>query len=356
MATSPSHVTAGFPFASLTPLLEVTHETLTGLQRELNANATSVHSNRGNGTSGHLVLTCRPAAFALLLGAGTVFDPPVNPGPLPATAAMTTAVRSIVMEEYKYNQAEFHLYSFTENALRQQLLKAVPDTHVKALQDPLLGYSTSTTLSILTHLWTNYGTISADELQQNSIALNSPVWNPSTAIESLFARIQTHADFATAGGAPIPDSLLAQAAYSNVEATGLYPTYCDGWRTKPPHQRTWAEFKLYFTAAYKDLHRVTTSTAGYHSIHLAASKPTEHSDIEFIKSELLAIKLDLANSKKSAAVVAPSPTKKKYYCHTHGSSYNSQHTSRTCKNRGANHQEAATFFSKMGGSTVDNTT
>jgi hypothetical protein len=42
------------------------------------------------------------------------------------------------------------------------------------------------------------------------------------------------------------------------------------------------------------------------------------------------------------------------YCWTHGSSRNRRHTSMTCLNKHADHQDAATIFNKMGGSTEEN--
>lgn len=221
-----SHVTAMFQHPILTTLTDVNFNSLTILQRELNANASSITSNRGTGTHGHLVLACRPAVFAII--SPIAFNPPPNPGVPPAAAGVPAATRTLALAEHKTQLDEFNLFTFVDHALRQQLIKAIPAIHIKALEDPTLGYSNISTLTIMTHLWDNYGTISADELQHNAVALNSPTWNASSPIESLFARIQDHADFATAGGAPIPDTLLAQAAYSNIEATGLYPTYCDG--------------------------------------------------------------------------------------------------------------------------------
>ena len=346
-----SHVTAMFQHPILTTLTDVNFNSLTILQRELNANASSITSNRGTGTHGHLVLACRPAVFAII--SPIAFNPPPNPGVPPAAAGVPAATRTLALAEHKTQLDEFNLFTFVDHALRQQLIKAIPAIHIKALEDPTLGYSNISTLTMMTHLWDNYGTINADELQHNAVALNSPTWNLSSPIESLFARIQDHADFATAGGAPIPDTLLAQAAYSNIEATGLYPTYCDGWRSKQPIDRTWANFKTYFTTAYKDLHRHTTSSAGYHSAHVAKPADTMsqlRSDMtELIRAELLAFKLDLA-----AANAPPPQRKEKFYCHTHGISTNKNHTSQTCNNKGPNHQDAATIRNKMGGSTREN--
>jgi hypothetical protein len=48
-----------------------------------------------------------------------------------------------------------------------------------------------------------------------------------------------------------------------------------------------------------------------------------------------------------------SKTPTRGYCWTHGSSKNGNHTSMTCKNKDAGHQDAATVDNKMGGSTDD---
>jgi hypothetical protein len=346
-----SHVTAMFQHPLLTTLSDVNFHSLTVLQRELNANASSIHSQRGSGTHGHLVLVCRPTVFAVI--SPTAFIPPTNPGPPPAPG-LAAAARTVQLAEHKAQLDEFNLYTFVDSALRQQLIKAVPSIHIKALEDPTLGYSNISTLTLMTHLWAQYGTITADELQHNSVALNAPTWDPTTPIELLFTRVQDHADFATAGGAPIPDPLLAQAAYSNIEHTGLYPTYCDAWRAKPTADRTWANCKVYFTTANKDLHRHTTSSAGYHSAHAVrattttTTDPMTHlrSDMANIQSEMLALRLSLTEPRPE-----PTPTKQKFYCHTHGISTNADHTSQTCRTRGPNHQVTATLRNKMGGST-----
>jgi hypothetical protein len=66
--TSTTSIVAGFPHQTLTRFAEPTFDTLTVLQRELNSNAESVYSRRGNGLTGHLVLTYQPDLFTALPG------------------------------------------------------------------------------------------------------------------------------------------------------------------------------------------------------------------------------------------------------------------------------------------------
>jgi hypothetical protein len=208
-----SHVTAGFSHPVLTSLTDVNFKSLTTLQRELNANASSVHSFRGTGTHGHLVLVCRPAVFATI--SPVAFIPPPNPGAPPATAGLTATARA-------------------------------------------------------------------------------------------------------------------------------------------------SAFKTYFTTAYKDLHRHTTSSAGYHSANVAHvanvayTKPdTTKETLDFIKSEIMAIKLDIAAQQATIAHPPPVGSNQRYYCHTHGISANASHTSATCTRKGPDHKDGATIRNKMGGSTRD---
>ena len=70
-ATTASTTTAkGFPHPILSPIAtttqEPTYKSLRLAQMQFNANASSVHSNSGGGSHGHLVLTMPPAEFALL--------------------------------------------------------------------------------------------------------------------------------------------------------------------------------------------------------------------------------------------------------------------------------------------------
>ena len=121
------HITAGFPHRHLTPIMDVNYKTLTVLQGEINANAMSVHSNRGDGQSGHFILTCRPTTWNLVQLPGALpFIAPNNPGNLPDTVNMTVAQRTVALAEYQQSQVEWQTFIFTTNAFRQQLIKALP--------------------------------------------------------------------------------------------------------------------------------------------------------------------------------------------------------------------------------------
>jgi hypothetical protein len=185
-----------FPHAVLTPLANQrpTAATLGLLQQELTANAISVTSARGNGLLGHYALVVSPAKY--LAAAGVAFVTPVNPGnalviQMPATAHVIAEAN----RQFTLDQREFAIYSTTEATLKRLVLKAVPSTYTNVLKDKTLGFANVTTLAILTHLKTDYGTISTDDLDRNLVKLHKE-WSLANPIEDLFKQVRQCREFA----------------------------------------------------------------------------------------------------------------------------------------------------------------
>jgi uncharacterized phage-associated protein len=320
---------------------------MTILQREINSNSTSVHSDRGDGNLGHLVLTMPIARYNALVGPNNLFVVPVNPGPHPifpanATAAMVTETTRIHTVEL----AEYRTYTATDRALRALIIAACPLTYIKTLQDRELGFTNVTTIALLTHLWTNYGTIEPGDISENTARMTTP-WHPPSPIEDLFDQIEKATEFATAANSILPESLVVETAYNLVAATGLFTDDCKAWRARPIAQKTWDDFKIYFLAQSKDRSRVTTSTAGFHSANSAVT------DLAAANAKYAALeKKYKALTKKAppSATATPTGPKKLTYCWSHGISSNVSHTSMTCKKREPGHREDATMENRLLGS------
>jgi hypothetical protein len=157
MAQPITPVAANFPFPVLTPfasdLQPPTHATLQVLQRELNANAMSVHSNNGGGRHGHLTLTVTPERYNDITQAA--FPVPIAP---PANMPMPNPATSVAISEAVRRHTEqirvFQRYHDTDKALVRSIIVATPNTYIAALSDVDFGYANVTTLQMLTHLRT----------------------------------------------------------------------------------------------------------------------------------------------------------------------------------------------------------
>ena len=98
MTTSVKSILSTFLECPIAPLEGVpTHTYMTEVNVFLNACASSVHCNLGNGTVGYCVLKAQPASFAIASPAS--FVKPVNPGglvladPAPSAAVIRTLTR-----------------------------------------------------------------------------------------------------------------------------------------------------------------------------------------------------------------------------------------------------------------------
>ena len=198
-----STIVSSFPIKELTPIgdatTEPTFKMLTKLQQELNTNSSSYETTQGTGQHGLIVLTIAYNEY-LIMATNDIDDDdinvehpiPINPGPLIANATVAQA-RTHGIELYHHGT-----YHSVDKALKQQLLKAVPDIYIASLHHDTTGYAGVTTLQLLTHLWETYGHISEADITANLKSFSDP-WHPSTSIEALFQRIDDCRKFATAG-------------------------------------------------------------------------------------------------------------------------------------------------------------
>lgn len=176
----------------------------------------------------------------------------MHPGAAPTFPVGSTAENyCLIVAEHERFARVFALYHDTDKTLKRLLLAAFPAVYLAEHRDPVFDFSNFSTLTLLTHLWDKYGTITPDVLHANTTRLLTPFWNAADSIESLFEIIDS--------------ALLLQAIYLNVEASGPFHLRCKAWRLRPPTDRTYALGKTFFRAAYQDKQRVTASSLGYHS-------------------------------------------------------------------------------------------
>lgn len=329
-----------FPHPTLTKLGESTptQATLLILHAELNANAISVQSQRGNGALGHYFLVAGGEEYTL--AAGTIpgaepededepieFDPPTHPGKQPdMTEAVTGAQIAEVNRQFRADTEEFIAYVNTEAALKRQLLEAVPATYTKELRDNKLGYAKVTTFRLLQHLDAMYGTITADDLERNLETMNRQ-WDIHEPIENLFHQLKDARQFAEEVD-PISESMAVRAGIKILENTSCFTESIREWRLKPINEQTLANFRTHFKQSDTERKRKLTSQgAGYHQVALVQSA--------------------------NAATTNPPPTEPTlYYCWSHGASLNSAHTSATCSRPATDHCKHATLYDMQGGCNV----
>ena len=99
------------------------------------------------------------------------------------------------------------------------------------------GYVGVATQQMLTHLYDNYGVITAVDIEDNGIRIREP-YNPTFPIETLFHQIELVVEYATAGKIPYQDAQVVSRAYLVVLRTGLYPESYHNWDKKALADKT----------------------------------------------------------------------------------------------------------------------
>jgi hypothetical protein len=136
---------------------------------ELNANAASIYSARGDGLQGHLTLTIDAMDYIKRSISNKLCVPPTAPSAVPTH--LETASDAQITEknrQHKVRKEEFILFHNADTALRNLLIAAVPPIFLADQRDPMTGFGNKTVLQLLTYLHTTFGNISEKELEQNT--------------------------------------------------------------------------------------------------------------------------------------------------------------------------------------------
>jgi hypothetical protein len=128
---------------------------------ELNANAASIYSARGDGLQGHLALTVDANDYVERSLNNKPFEPPTAPPAFPShSESASDAQIAETNRQHKAKKEEFILFHNTDTALRNLLIAAVPPIFLADQRDPMTGFGNKTVLQLLTYLHTTFGSIS----------------------------------------------------------------------------------------------------------------------------------------------------------------------------------------------------
>ena len=223
---------------------------------------------------------------------------------------------------------ELKAHNYHTNAVeaaRAQIIKAVPKQFLSVLATADMGLGDVLPLTMWTHLWNTYGTLTDDEAEANRQSLTAVI-NIDEPLETVWERIITVQQLAPAT-APISDGTAITLTLQALEATGVFTIAIREWRLALHALQTMVNFRLHFDRANRERIRLLPAAAiGLQGANNAIGNPRGNTTAD--------------------------PGHGWAYCHTHGLSNNHLHTSASCTNRAEGHQEAATFTNPMGGSNI----
>jgi hypothetical protein len=341
---------------------------------------------------GFLGLVITDTSYVTLSATGVSFAAPIDPGPAPPDPTNRTAFQ-ITEDIRQYNVAreEFKTYCEFKIILVSMITNNCPEKYLTTLKDPITKFRRCSPLTLLQHLWSDYGTITSQDLTTNYTRMTTQ-WNPPTPIEDLFLQLRDGQEFATDGHETISDSQLLRLCYDNINKTGLFNDALKVWRAKPIADKTYLLFCAYMTTEHEDRmkNQTTSEGAGYSSNNVSTITDIVHRELEQFVNQMPIYQQDentnpnpqppaQANAALTATDVKDlfkslmseyKPTGRRStdskplvsqgtddkgnkitYCWSHGTTSNLRHHSKTCKRQKEGHQHEATLQNKMNGST-----
>ncbi len=324
---------------------------------------------------------------------GNIFVAPANPGIAPTQPAGATGPQiAEIVRQHELAANEFTVFNHTRTQLRNMIINNIEDKYICALANDVTSYNQVSPLTILTHLWDNYGQIKEADLSANEQRMYAD-WNPPTPIETLYEQLVEGQRFAARGNEIIDNSQLVRKGYDIIKKTGLFEDDCKKWRNKPEAERTWTNFQAFFTEADNDRRQntPTSGTAGYSAndieelvnsqmnsilqtfLQAEDASTTDNvpppSDshqqrdtanaaitIEDLRNEITKMQWEMQGKRKNRRKDPPPAQGKDdngdniTYCWSHGITKNLWHNSMTCKRCKEGHKKESTLQNKMGGS------
>ena len=237
---------------------EPTFSALKLLTREVKANAMAVHSTIGGGAHGHLGLVLSAAQYANI--SPTQFARPAFPAALVIPAGTTAVAANALERDYKEHLRLFREVLGVENALKQQLIKAVDSSFLEAIRDPVTYVLEGTIADNLTFLMTTYGRVTPETLNEEFDKVTATIYNQSLPIDSIFNTIIALSELAEAANIPYSQQQQITIAYNILNRSGRFVSDIKEWKRKPANERTWINLKVHFRRAHDELRETSNDT------------------------------------------------------------------------------------------------
>ena len=225
------------------------------------------------------------------------------------------------------------------NIFKAALLLSLDEAATHVVADAAGSTAGATIRHIFVSLTAAYGVPTPSELNRQRLLLATPFTGGLSLPTHLLRHTKTHAFLQRAGAAmsEVDKVYYLTISFSAVHA---YSSAIEAFERHFPTaaEQTFALLANAVTLAPPAAHMDTAASSGYVLSLGHSSSATVDTRLATIEAHLAAL-----GAKKDKE------PKTKYYCWTHGLSISAAHTSATCRNKRAGHQDQATLANKLGG-------
>ena len=119
---------------------------------------------------------------------------------------------SKIVRQHKEELRVFRQVAATDLALKSQLLDIFEEMYFRRLRDRHTSFTSVTYMQMITHLYNDYGIITAIDIMENEKRMDTP-YDLSVAIESYLDQIEDTVGFTEASNSPFSTTQISIKAF-----------------------------------------------------------------------------------------------------------------------------------------------
>jgi hypothetical protein len=280
------------------------------------------------------------------------WEPPRGPGTYP-NKKQTETKESYEARIHVWNKRKdtAELYTLGESTMRTNFFEAFDPEFTKGLRKQKAGsYTQITMMDCLTYMKEKYGKWGVQEIKNNEARLDE-TWNGRGSIEVILDKFEEIEELAEMAEAPIPTFKMITKLMEVIEPVAEFGPAIREIMMHGVKAWSWEGVKDHLIICDEARQANTTAGKGYHAANEAReanAAKAEEGDGSANKKGKRASLIDenglmTRKTTKYQAIAT--------YCHSHGTSFDNNHSSDKCKSPKKGHNNKATIYNQMGGST-----
>ena len=363
-----------------------------------------VSCDLGGGRHGHLGLVLSPEEYALV--SDTPYVAPEHPGNFELARNTAHEVAITQREAYYENLRVFRESVEVHKALVKQIVAAIDDEFLEELKDDETNDISKSIPEILSYLFENFAEVSSADVKREEEKIKNYYWDINTPPMVFYTLIEDLQKLATAAKLPRTEQMMVDYGLGIIQRTNDFEAGLVEWFRAADRDKTWTNFKRYFSRVHRDLKKARGDTMKNTSFHQANNMANDITEsISDLRSELrqsisalgnpplnnhpfhasphthqhsfnaspvstlapsansattddlLKLVIQLQNqilSDKQSTTEPSNPQRRSFvrnktdkYCWSHGAC---GHDGKDCRNKKPGHRDDATFGNRLGGS------
>ena len=122
--------------------------------------------------------------------------------------------------------------------MKKQIVTAVEPVFLSLLVDRLTGLGHVSSLTMLQHLFANYGAIGEIRLKEDEVKIMGP-YNPVEPLDQLIKQVEKGREFARSRDQKISDAMMTSKGITLMAQTGNFNDDIREWRRQSDDLKTW---------------------------------------------------------------------------------------------------------------------